>query len=174
MEKPDKPAKASKKLSVHQLDAKGDQFLAALRFAGWVPIVMLVVAVGASWLAADKAYKTIFLSRQLHASGASVRIVMEKTPMLDADYTTLAKSFARLHPKIKISVEKSGGAQTALRLKIDQPSDYADWIHALSVIHAQQPGVIWEVREMCLGRCANAAATALISGVRQTVTAKEQ
>lgn len=166
--------KPSKKLSLQQIDAKGDQFVAALRLAGWAPALMLVVAVGATWLAAQQAYKAVISARQIHASGANIRAVMEKKPMLEEDYKTLALSLHRLHPKINISIEKEKSGSAALRVQIDQPSNYPDWTYALSVIHAQQPGVIWEVKEMCLGRCANAAATALIQGVRQTVTAKEK
>lgn len=142
--------------------------LNALDLAGFLPVAMLIVAVGATWLAGNEVYKSIVSIRQDHVNESALRVEIQKSPLTQGEYKTLVESLSRLHPTVKFTAEAGKG----MRIEINQPAAYPEWMQALSVIHSRQPGVIWEVKEFCVGRCGSTSASAHIEGIRQSAAIK--
>lgn len=151
-------------MKAHEIKA----MLNALDLAGFLPVAMLIVSIGATWLAGNEVYKSVLSIRQDHVNESALRVEIQKSPLTMGEYKTLTESLARLHPTVKFTVENNKG----IRIEIAQAAAYPEWMQALSVIHARQPGVIWDVKEFCVGRCGSAAATANIEGIRQSAAIK--
>lgn len=146
-------------------------YVRTLRMAGGLPAVMLIVALVASLLAAREIDQTIMSIRKISTQESVLRAEVQKSPLTADDYKAVAESNSRMHTHVKFKLSSDQKIK-GLLISIDSAASYNEWLQALSVLHSRLPGVLWEVKEFCVGRCVGGAAIAQVEGIRQSVSIK--
>lgn len=101
-------------------------------------------------------------AKQVHVQEAPTYQV-KRQPLSPQEYQDQVQWLLRLHPDVKFALPKKGG----LQVSIEKGDYHAEWLYALSALQSHGGDIVWDVSELCVGRCEGAAATATVSGYRQ-------
>ena len=108
-------------------------------------------------------------TREIKSTEAkSIAPLLDKKPLLPADYQSAANVIAKNNSAIQISLSRE---KTAIQISIKDPALLPEFMYALVTIQSYRQGVAWSANEICLSKCASGnAATAEITGYTQSIS----
>lgn len=140
----------------------------ALKNVQLVSVVTLIAALVVGGFAIMKGKAAVQSAHTLTES-KGVTYSWSKTQLTQAEYEVLARNIKILHPAVQVTYTPKEG----LVFSVQDGAAHADWLYALSALHARDKDIVWEATDFCVGRCqGSVAARAKVLGYRQTITAK--
>lgn len=108
-------------------------------------------------------------TREIKSTEAkSIAPLLDKKPLLPADYQSAANVIAKNNSAIQIGLSKE---KSAIQISIKDPALLPEFMYALVTIQSYRQGVAWSANEICLSKCASGnAATAEITGYTQSIS----
>ncbi len=131
---------------------------------------LLIAAIILTVLAASQASAFVAaFTRQIKSTEAkSIAPLLDKKPLLPADYQSAANVIAKNNSAIQIALPRE---KNAIQISIKDPSLLPEFMYALVTIQSYRQGVAWSANEICLSKCASGnAASAEITGYTQSIS----
>jgi hypothetical protein len=144
--------------------------VAALTNFTLVAPVLLVAAVGLSVLAVVQASSFISAFTRQAKSAEVMRMspLIDKKPLLAADYQSAANIIAKNNSAVQVALSKS---RNAIVLTIKDPARLPEFVFALATIQSYRQGVAWNAVRLCLNKCeGGTAASAEVTGYTQAIS----
>lgn len=133
----------------------------------WLAALLVVAAIGAVGVTAAKVKAVASLAKTNEGVEAQASIKLDKTPLTEAEYSSIVEWYSRMHPTITFAYDKR---DQALMVSAAKPDSHADWIYALTALQSRDNSVLWESDLFCVGRCESGATVARVKGYRQKVS----
>ena len=143
---------------------------AALNNFTLIAPVLFITAIILTLLAAKQAssFVSAFTRYIKSAEAKSIAPLLDKKPLLPADYQSAANVIAKNNSAIQIALSRE---KTAIQISIKDPALLPEFMYALVTIQSYRQGVAWSANEICLSKCASGnAATAEITGYTQSIS----
>lgn len=114
------------------------------------------------------AFITSFTREIKSAEAKTIAPLLDKKPLLAADYQSAANVIAKNNSAIQIALPRE---KNSIQISIKDPALLPEFMYALVTIQSYRQGVAWSANEICLAKCASGnAATAEITGYTQTIS----
>lgn len=133
---------------------------------GLMAPLLLVAAVFCGQYAAGSVKEVVsVLTSQSTSQGSQASIKLEKTQISEAQAKASALRLAKLSPAVRVAVS---GKSVVVSAK--SPEQFAEFMHALSLLQSTTSDVAWDADEICIGKCTGgAAAYARATGYKQSI-----
>jgi hypothetical protein len=145
-------------------------FAAALDNFTLIAPVLFIAAIILAVLAVTQtsAFVSAFTREIKSAEAKNIAPLLDKKPLLPADYQSAANVIAKNNSAIQIGLSRE---KTAIQISIKDPALLPEFMYALVTIQSYRQGVAWSANEICLSKCASGnAATAEITGYTQSIS----
>lgn len=152
-------------MSMQLVEARVKRKFDAAKLMSWVPVIMMVISIAA-------AYSTFLVIQKSFTrveSSIKHQVSIEKRPLEASAYQTVMEITKHLTPNIDMAASNTGDALT---ISIKSGQHYEEWLLAMNTLSARLPGVLWDAKYLCVGRCKGGVAVAVVTGVQQVVIAK--
>lgn len=129
--------------------------------------VLLLVALGTTYFAASAVrVASTSVAVKSQSSDDQVSISLAKTQITQEQALRSAQSLARLAPSMRVAV--SGKSVVISAANSEQ---FAEFMHALSLVPLTASDVVWEAEEICLSTCESGiSARARVTGFKQSIS----
>ncbi len=133
------------------------------------PVLFIAAIILAVLAAMQTAAFVSAFTREIKSTEAkSIAPLLDKKPLLPADYQSAANVIAKNNSAIQIGLSRE---KTSIQISIKDPSLLPEFMYALVTIQSYRQGVAWSANEICLSKCASGnAATAEITGYTQSIS----
>ena len=128
----------------------------------WVaPLLILTTFMMA--ILAGKAVRSLssVAAHAVYRSSALPKVA--KNPISDADYQLVVKVLTQANPDVKVSA-----VNHKLIVSVAKPENLPEWLYAMHMVPSIKGDVIWDASTICVMTCSDLAASAEVTGFRQT------
>ncbi|MEC5217377.1 hypothetical protein RCH09_002335 [Actimicrobium sp. GrIS 1.19] len=128
-----------------------------------VAVIFLVMAVNQT-----SNFVLAFTRDSKTAEATRIAPVIDKKPLLEADYQSAAAVIAKNNPAVQVALSRN---HQSLQIGIKDPALLPEFIYALVTMQSYRAGVAWSADTICLNKCDGGnAAWADISGYTQAIS----
>ena len=94
--------------------------------------------------------------------------VLNKHPLVKADYEDIIKVISKLNPAVTI---KLGADNNSIDMFTTDANNLPEWVYGLSTLQAYKPGIIWSAKVICLNKCTeNRTTEAILMAYTQDIS----
>lgn len=131
----------------------------------WAVVCAMAVALAATWIAGKEA-KALVSAVRTSSAQAGDAATLSKVDVPLSELTALSTMLARVIPSVTFKPEGK-----TLKVWVDAPVNYSDWVLALSTLQTYQKGLVWDVKIIC-ANCDGKAAYAEVEPYVQKIVWK--
>ncbi|ABD72083.1 hypothetical protein Rfer_4397 (plasmid) [Rhodoferax ferrireducens T118] len=125
----------------------------------------MALALAATWIAGKEIRALVSAVRTSGAqAGDAASLSKEDVPL--PELTALSTMLERVTPSVSFKPEGN-----TLKVWVDAPVNYSDWVLALSTLQTYQKGLVWDVKVIC-ANCEGKAAYAEVAPYVQKIVWK--
>lgn len=109
----------------------------------WVIVCVTALSLYASWMA-GKEVSSLISAVRTEVAEKGVGVTLSKTPVSLPELTAMSVMFTQLIPNVTFKVDGK-----LLKVSVESPANYADWVMAVSTLQTYQKGLVWDVKVIC-------------------------
>ena len=143
---------------------------AALQNFALVSPIIFIAAVVLTVLAVLQisTFISAFTQEIKSAEVKNVSPLIDKKPLIGADYQSAANIIAKNNSAVEVAVSRT---RNSITVSIKDPALLPEFMYALSTIQSYRQGVAWSATRICLSKCDGSyAATAELTGYTQAIS----
>ncbi len=125
----------------------------------------MALTLAATWIA-GKEIRTLISAVRTSSEQAGDTASLSRDDVPLPELTALSTMLARVTPSVTFKPEGK-----TLKVWVDAPVDYSDWVLALSTLQTYQKGLVWDVKVIC-ANCDGKAAYAEVEPYVQKIVWK--